>query len=175
MHYLIDGYNLLHALGVLPRRAGPGGLEKARRGLLGLLHGAFAARSGDVTVVFDAAGARPGASGEDLFHGIRVRFAVREEQADDLIEDLIRHDSAPKQLTVVSDDHRIQQAGRRRHCVVLGCGEFLEQLERRRKPSPAASEEAKPSGERDKQRWLDTFADLDADLKQLGFDFDEDE
>ena len=30
MLYLIDGYNLLFALGVLPHRAGPKGLENAR-------------------------------------------------------------------------------------------------------------------------------------------------
>lgn len=175
MHYVIDGYNLLHALGVLPARAGPGGLEKARRGLLGLLHGAYGAQGSDVTIVFDAAGAPAGASGEDFFHGIHIRFAVREEEADDLIEDLIRHDSTPKQLTVVSDDHRIQQAARRRHCVVQGCGDFLDELQRRRKPRAGPPEESKPSAERDKQRWLDTFADLDDDLKEFGFDFEDDD
>lgn len=176
MHYLIDGYNLLHAMGLLARRAGPGGLEKARRGLLGMLHGSYANESANVTVVFDAAGAPPGASGEDFYQGIHVRYAVREDQADDLIEDLIRHDATPKQLSVISDDHRIQQAARRRHCVVRSCDEFLDDLQRRRRPqsAPPAAEEAKPSPESDKQRWLDTFGDLNEDLKELGFDFDED-
>lgn len=175
MHYVIDGYNLLHAMGLLSRRAGPGGLEKARRGLLGMLHGGQTNKSAAITVVFDAAGAPPGASGEEIYQGIHVRFAVREDQADDLIEDLIRHESVPKQLVVVSDDHRIQQAARRRHCVVQGCDEFLEDQQRRRKsrPSAASAEEAKPSAERDQQEWLDAFGEANEDLKELGFDFEE--
>ena len=55
MLYLIDGYNLLHAMGVLRGRVGPTGLEKARRRLLGLLHGSYGDESCRVTVVFDAA------------------------------------------------------------------------------------------------------------------------
>ena len=53
--YLIDGYNLLYAMGVLGGPVGPHGLEKARLRLLGLLHGSFAEESFTVTVVFDAA------------------------------------------------------------------------------------------------------------------------
>ena len=54
MKYLVDGYNLLHALGLLQARAGPAGLHKARLGLLGLLHRALGAESSSVTVIFDA-------------------------------------------------------------------------------------------------------------------------
>ena len=76
-------------------------------------------------------------------------------------------------LTVVSDDHRIQQAARRRRCVVSGCGDFLQALEWRRKPPPAAPGEppAKPAGvsREETQHWLDEFADLadDPALKEL--------
>ena len=57
--FLIDGYNLLHAMGVLHGRVGPTGLQKARLRLLGLLHGAHGEASSAVTVVFDAAHAPP--------------------------------------------------------------------------------------------------------------------
>ena len=50
--YLIDGYNLLHAMGILHGRTGPTGLEKARLGLLGLLKGAYGDEASAVTVVF---------------------------------------------------------------------------------------------------------------------------
>src|SRR5262245_44092907 len=176
MHYLIDGYNLLHAMGVLPPRVGPGGLEKARRGLLGMLHAAYAEHASEVTVVFDAAGAPAGASGEENYQGILVRYAGRQEQADDLIEHLIRHDSAPKQLTVVSDEHRIQRAARRRHCSAMSCSDYLETVQRRRRPHRprGADQEAKPTGSSDRQRWLDAFAGAGDDLKELGFDFGDD-
>jgi hypothetical protein len=164
MLYLIDGYNLLFAMGVLlPGRTGPHVLEKARVRLLDLLHKAYGDRSPGVTVVFDAKHAPAGAP-EALEHqGIQVVFAVHEAEADDLIEQLIRRASAPQQLTVISNDHRVQQAARRRHCVVQGCGDFLDWLGGARRPRPAPPcEEAKPErlSAEDTQRWLREFADL---------------
>src|SRR5205823_1122073 len=181
MAYLIDGYNLLHAMGVLPRRVGPHGLEKARQRLLGLLQGALGAEATDVTVVFDAAGAPAGAQHEQDYQGIHIRFAVEVEEADDLIEDLIRHSSAPKQLTVVSDDHRLQEAARRRQCGVLGCLDFLDELDRARRSHKAksATEPEKQVSSQDKDRWLRAFADLDhePEMKELfgPFDFEEED
>lgn len=184
MLFLIDGYNLLHALGVLPQRTAARGLEAARGRLLGLLRGSYGDDAWQVTVVFDAARAPPGAEAEQTYHGIQVRFAVGEHQADDLIEKLIRKASAPKQLTVVSDDHRIQQAARRRRCTVVGCAAYLQQLERQRRqvrPKPKPETPAKPetASSADTQFWLKEFGDLDddPDFKEAfnPFDFEEDE
>ncbi len=45
-----------------------------------------------------------------------ILYAVNDEDADERIEKLIAAHSAPKNLTVVSSDHRIRQAAtRRRH------------------------------------------------------------
>ena len=178
MLYLIDGYNLLYALGVLRGRVGPTGLEKARLRLLGLLRGAHGDEATEVTVVFDAAGAPPGAAEAQEYEGIQVRFAVRQPAADDLIEILIRQAGAPRQLTVVSDDHRIQTAARRRQCVVLGCGDYLDWLERQRRARrmPAPQTPAKPAGSSadETRHWLREFADLeqDSDWKDLFEPFD---
>jgi hypothetical protein len=164
MRYLIDGYNLLYAMGLLGgRQEGPGGLEKARLRLLGLLR-ENGGEGAEVTVVFDAIRAPRGAAAEQDCQGIHVRFALRRE-ADELIEELIRRDSAPHRLTVVSDDHRIQQAARRRRCRVLECGAYLDQLERRRPPRPPQPEQSKPegAGRTEVRHWLREFADLDAD------------
>jgi predicted RNA-binding protein with PIN domain len=165
--YLIDGYNLIHALGLLPRRRAPHLLEKARSGLLGLLHGSLGEQAAAITVVFDAAQAPPGLPAEQDHHGIHVVFAVHEAQADDLIEQLIRQ-ATPGQLTVVSDDHRIQQAARRRSCVVLECGEYLDWLAAQRRPRsarPAQKEWQKPEGVSgaETRRWLEVFGDLEND------------
>ena len=178
MRYLIDGYNLLYAMGVMRNRAGPTGLQKARRGLLGLLRGAYGEEAAEVTVVFDAAGAPPGAAEEEHYQGIHVRYAIHQDQADDLIEALIRHHSAPRQLTVVSDDHRIQQAARRRQCTVQGCGDFLEWLERHRKErrqhSPESETKPEHVSERETERWLQHFRDLadDPAMKEVFGPFD---
>ena len=178
VRYLIDGYNLLHAMGILNGKVGPQGLEKARRRLLGFLRGAHGEGATDVTVVFDAGAARPGDSGAEDCDGLHVRFAVGYPQADDLIELLIRQAAVPRRLHVVSDDHRIQRAARRRRCRVLGCLDYLEGLDRPDRPPPPLEREKedRPS-EGETQRWLAEFADLadDPDLKELfePFDFQE--
>jgi predicted RNA-binding protein with PIN domain len=169
MHYLIDGYNLLHAMGALHGRTGPAGLEKARLRLLGLLRGAYEAdEARQVTVVFDAAGAPAGVPEIVEYKGIQVRFATRQAEADDLIETLIGHDSAPRRLMVISDDRRIQQAARRRRCQVAGCGEYLEWLEqhrrqRKRRPEPDPDKPATVSSA-ETQHWLEEFAEQPAAL-----------
>jgi uncharacterized protein len=165
-HYLIDGYNLLFAMGVLQARTGPHGLEKARLGLLGLLKGTYGDEAANVTVIFDASHAPPGLVSEQEAGGIHVRFAVGDKEADDVIEERIRHASAPKHLTVVSDDHRIQQAARRRHCVVLGCIDYLEWLERHRrlrKHAPEAPEKQPSGSSEETKHWVEVFAELDRD------------
>jgi predicted RNA-binding protein with PIN domain len=173
MRYLIDGYNLLHAMGLLRTAgpAGPHGLEKARLGLLGHVRGGHGAGAPAVTVVFDARGAPPGADAEDDYQGVHVRYALHGE-ADDLIEELVRHDSAPRRLTVVSDDHRVQEAARRRHCVVLGCMDYLDHLERLRRvpPTPSADGPAKPDGvsAAEVERWLAEFGGLEDDPELRG-------
>lgn len=171
MRYLIDGYNLLHALGLLAGKAAPGELEQARRRLLGLLRKAHGERAVDVTVVFDAAGASRGTATAQEYRGIQVRFAHRQE-ADDLIKQYIRKESAPRGLTVVSDDHRIRQAARRRRCLVLGCGGYLDQIDPQRRPRPSGPDApAKPEGSApaETEHWLREFADLidDPRLKEL--------
>jgi predicted RNA-binding protein with PIN domain len=165
MPYLIDGYNLLHAMGAIRGRLGPAGLYRARLRLLGLLQGAHGDEAGDVTVVFDAAHPPPGAAPVEVFGRIHVRFAVGQEQADDLIEQLIRQQSAPRQLMVVSDDHRLREAARRRRCPTVGCQEYLEQLQRRRARVRRAARDdgEKPPVAREAEHWLNEFASLEDD------------
>ena len=178
MRYLIDGYNLLHAMGLVLGRVGPHGLERARLALLARLLGEHGTGAAGVTVVFDASRAPRGTAAEEDYHGIHVRYAL-DGEADDVIEELIRLDAAPRQLSVVSDDHRIQQAGRRRRCAVLGCMEYLDQMERSRWPTaPPGESPAKPEGVSDDEarHWLREFADLVEDPKlrdALGPDFGE--
>jgi uncharacterized protein len=178
MRYLIDGYNLLHAIGLLVGKVGPHGLEKARRALLGRLHAAHGAEAASVTVVFDGSRAPPGVAAEDDYQGIHIRYAL-DSEADDVIEWLIQHEAAPRRLTVVSDDHRLQQAARRRRCVVLGCLDYLEQMQRLRQPKPSSLEPlAKPEAvsEDEAEHWLREFAELadDPRVRELfGPDFRE--
>lgn len=165
--YLIDGYNLLHAIGLLHGHARPQGLEKARCRLIGMLQGALDSEKGNVTVVFDAAHAPSGAAAESQAQGIHVLFAVGHAQADDLIEQLIQHHSNPRELHVVSDDRRLQRAARRRHAVAVGCLDFVDELHRSRPmPKPAPGErpekDVQPSPA-ELEAWLREFGSLERD------------
>jgi predicted RNA-binding protein with PIN domain len=174
LSYLIDGYNLIHAMTALGKHVGPGVLEKARLRLLGLLHASFRDRPACVTVVFDAAGAPFGSSGRHDFHGIAIHFALKGRQADDVIEDLIQQHSTPKDLTVVSNDHRLQQAARRRHAQAMSCEDFVDvlaQLRREHSPSPASPEKKENESPEETKRLLEEFGDLDAELGEINYPF----
>src|SRR5262245_53466028 len=163
MHYLIDGYNLLHHVGRLQSKV-PANLELARADLLRLLADHFANRADQVTVVFDAQRAPPTAQDRDEYRGIQVRF-TRYEEADDLIEALLRKAQVPQQVTVVSNDRRIREAARRRRCPVIECVEFWESLLQQPRPGREqrpAPERPDPSGD-EVQDWVETFGELERD------------
>lgn len=145
MRLLIDGYNLMHAAGIIGRGVGPGGLERSRLALLN-----FVAESLDedqraaATVVFDARGAPRGLPPTLVHRGVTVRFAAGYEEADELIEELIRAESAPRRLTVVSADHRLQRAARRRRATAIDSEQWYADVLRRREQRPRVVPPAKP-------------------------------
>ena len=96
MSILIDGYNLLNATGVEGTGRGSE-LERARRGLLGFLVDVLTEDEiQGATIVFDARDAPPGLPYEESYRGIRVLFSRGYAEADDLIEELIASDHAPR-------------------------------------------------------------------------------
>src|SRR4051794_7538370 len=115
MLLLIDGYNLLFASDVFASPAGPPTLQRTREALLQVLAGLLPRKyQGRTTVVFDATQAPPGLPGELMVSGLRMLFSRRGQEADDLLEELIAAEPAPRELLVVSSDHRVQRAARSR-------------------------------------------------------------
>jgi hypothetical protein len=165
MRYVIDGYNLLHAWGLAPRRAAKGQLERARLNLLDRLRRGGAA---EATVVFDASRAPAGAAAAQDYHGIHVCY-VFDGTADDWIEDLIRREGQPQQLTVVSDDHRLRVAAERRHCRFLRCLDYIEALQAGVSPPPSSPPAADAPGKpetlspEEARHWLEAFGAADED------------
>lgn len=170
MALLIDGYNLLHAAGLLGRRLGPGGLERARGALLSFLASSLTPEEAARTVVvFDAGASAPrDRPRSEILHGIQVHYAEPGEEADDLLERLIAADSAPKQLTVVSGDHRLQRAAKRRKATALASDVWFDALKRRRNLPPSSNagprpvKPTEPLGPEEVEQWLQEFG-LDAD------------
>jgi predicted RNA-binding protein with PIN domain len=161
MVFLIDGYNLLAVSGVFPKGAPT--FANARRALLDYLARELTEdEAAKTTVVFDAAAAPAGLPRELSHRGMKILFAPKDRDADDVIEELIRAASAPRRLTVVSSDHRIQRAAKRRMARAIDSDLFrLELAERRRKKKlPAAANEAAKPDDRsagDAEDWIAIF------------------
>jgi predicted RNA-binding protein with PIN domain len=159
MKILIDGYNLLHASGVFGAARGAGGFEASRRALLDALARLLGDGRGTATVVFDAADAPPGLPGRYAHDGIDVRFARDYPSADALIEELIEAHEAPTSLTVVSADHRVSAAARRRRAKAASSGEWFAGLRAAaaRGPDPGDTKPPPPVSDGEVERWLREF------------------
>jgi predicted RNA-binding protein with PIN domain len=158
--YLIDGFNLIHAIGYLATRGvNAKTLASVRERLLDFLHGSFGDDSGRIEVVFDAH-----TSLKRLPYrtprGISVRFA---KVADDLIRELIEADTVPQSLYVVSNDHAVRDAAKHNGANPLSCDAFLDLAERHGKAPPIqdASETKPEATEREVDYWLKKFGDID--------------
>jgi uncharacterized protein len=164
---LIDGYNVFHAAGIARRSYGPGEFEKARRQLLNLLGRQLLERERlRTTVVFDAPEQTLGASPPSRVHEILVLFADQEGDADAMIERLIRQNSAPRRLHVISSDRRVQRAARRRRAKCLTSELFLERIARRRTPEERAAAAEPPQ----KRTGLTAAGEVEAWLAVFGVD-----
>ena len=155
MDAIIDGYNLLHAIGLASRKTNAAGLARARTRLLDWLADRGAGHT--LLVVFDgAARANGDSSGEH--RGVRWRFST-DGTADELIEELIRAEHRPAKRTVVSNDRQVQDAARSRGCAVRTCEEFTdEMIAEPRKPAATPEERAPPPSEAETAAWLEAFS-----------------
>jgi hypothetical protein len=165
--YLIDGYNLIHALGMIQKHVGPGGLEASRTRLLDFLAAGFGADAPRCTVVFDAKQAPPGVRRSQEHRGLAIRFAPKKQSADDLIETLIDETAQPKSLVVVSNDGRLQNAAKRRGARAWSHEAILDYLEERQatapKPAPPTREKTEIISPAEMKRWLKEFGALEKD------------
>lgn len=127
MLWIIDGYNLMHAWKPIARDAPPPQFQRHRKEFLSWLaqHHSSNHSQDSVEVVFDAHDA-PQPTPIRLFRGLNVIFTYK-MHADHWIDERLQNCSNDNQpITVVSDDHRVQQTARRRMCQTMGCQEFLE-------------------------------------------------
>lgn len=170
IRYLIDGYNFLNASGIetteyYSPNATP--LERSRMALLDFLADHLSPpEAAATTIVFDASFHSWSQTEEFSYRRMTVRFATRYPDADSLIEQLIQAHTAPKQLTVISSDHRIQRAARKRRAKFLDSDIWYRELcTRAQKRASVAAPPAKSPGVKDDiplpdsppQEWLKAF------------------
>jgi predicted RNA-binding protein with PIN domain len=163
--YVVDGYNLAHAMGYLAGSVKRLGLERGRRALEDFLVAAFGDQASEVTIVYDAAHRPSRIPKEQTYKGITILLPSPRETADDLIESIIAGHPSPKHLAVVSNDHRLQTAARHRGAQAMTCAEFLDSLERRgAAKAPGGQPEPEKKCELSKKEvtdWLEEFAGLE--------------
>jgi hypothetical protein len=116
------------------------------------------------TIVFDAAGAPPGLPQTLIYDSMTVHFARDYADADAMLEELIAAHHTPRSLVVVSSDHRVQRAARRRRAKAIDSDRWYSELlaARHRRGEPSGELPLKPdatlaTGEVD--YWLKQFAD----------------
>ncbi len=166
MPLLIDGYNLLHVTG-LTGRGGAGSFEQSRAALLSFLGMALGEdERAQTTVVFDASEAPPGLPNEYTVHGMQVSYARHHESADEMLEELIAAHHSPKRLTVVSSDHRVQRAAKRRKATAVDSHVWYAQLQAawQSRGKSLSEEDHKPDvrpSPSEVAAWLQAFGPID--------------
>lgn len=167
---LIDGYNVIPPVAPPSGGSDPKWLQRERMQLVRRLseHLPEDVRRRSC-VVFDAHQPPPDRPSRFFVDEIDIRFAVDYAEADDLLEEIIGAHSAPKQLAVISSDHRVQAAARRRGATVFDSQPWLDQLLEGRAPlSPLAkrkkkragqgsANDAKPLAEDEVEKWMREF------------------
>jgi hypothetical protein len=126
--FLIDGYNLMHAVGSAPAAGTAAGFDAARRRFLDWLADSppIKADPSAVRVVFDAQNSTRD-FGTSTHRGLTVTFSFR-QTADDLIEALVSVHPNPQEVRVVSNDGRLRDFARRHKSKPMTCGEFVDWL-----------------------------------------------
>ncbi|MBA2116553.1 NYN domain-containing protein [Bremerella alba] len=173
MPVIIDGYNLLYAAGLVGSVDGEGSFEGERRALLDALLAVIDPKELTQTVVvFDSAKAPPGLPRVYNHQQITVRFASGYADADAMIEELIQQHHAPKRLTVVSSDHRVQRAARRRKAKAIDSDSWFRLMRQTRarrrveeaKQPPLPKRPTAPAiPESEVSEWVEFFGKIDVD------------
>ncbi len=176
---ILDGYNVMHAAGLGNFRSQQGALQNARSALLGLIADSLTDRERTRThVVFDAMNAPTGVARTYQVHALKVEFAAPGHDADTVIEDLIRDHNSPRQVRIVSSDHRIQKAAKRRRCRFVDSEVWLNELHKRRErrnsrsKGPLTAEEAVKFGGKlsadELSRWVSEFSSVTGESSHDG-------
>lgn len=162
MPLLLDAYNILHVVGVLPPDLAGIDLDE-----LADLVADSRFRGDEAILVCDGVPKRHAVT----HPSVHVRFAGAGRTADETIVRLVRRSSAPKRITVVTSDREIVQAVRRRRAGVIPSDRFLAMLaeDHTRPGSPSRSSSTSamhPSDRRQVDAWLRLFR-VDPELEAL--------
>ncbi len=154
MPIIIDGYNLLHSIRKSEYHESTSDVQLCR------IIGKFLKLTGEKgEIVFDGTGPKD-KGGFDNISNLEVLFAGRNSDADTVIEDKIRANTAPKRLTIVSSDRRLRKAAQVRKATSVKSDAFWAGLEKqlsRKRPAREPAEKRRGLNESETKLWLKFF------------------
>ena len=124
LHLIVDGYNLIGALGGGPLDA-VDSLESAREHLIEDLRRYKRIKRARITLVFDSAGS-PASPRKETYKGIEVVYALAGEKADDAIVRMVGRSAAG--VVVVTSDAELARTCHRLGAATISSPEFRERL-----------------------------------------------
>lgn len=156
MPYLVDGYNLLRAIQRFEEFALFDEVSLCRT-----ISEFLSCVKDRGHVVFDGIGP-PDKRELGGIRGIEVYFSGEDLEADDIIEEKIADNSAPKSLIVVSSDRRLRTAAKRRKATSIQVEPFwaflCTQLEKAaNRPAPEPKEKRGGITDQEADLWMDAF------------------
>jgi predicted RNA-binding protein with PIN domain len=110
-------------------------------------------------IIFDGTGPRD-KSHFDNIANLEVCFAGLGKDADTVIENKIKANTAPKRLSIVSSDRRLRDAARARRATAVKSEVFWDNLHKQlKRKKPVKEPEAKRVGlsESETKQWLEFF------------------
>jgi len=144
---LIDGYNLLHAtpwLNADGTDRDPPDIRRAAMRLIDQLSETCLPLFSRCTIVFDAKADAPlWERRRETIRGIEVVRALDWPDADDLIIEMIRDDTGPRDLVVVTSDSFIRSVAEQRGAEVKASEEFWNWIDELRASKALTSDEVK--------------------------------
>lgn len=153
---IVDGYNLLRAVQSLLEQD----TDFADINLCRMIDEYLFRSKKRGQIIFDGIGPKDKAPFNNL-RNLEVVFSGTSREADDVIEKLISQDSAPKNLSVVSNDNRIKAAANKRKADAVDCIDFwtqlLKELERKKKKQVEPLGKFYGISEAETEYWLREF------------------
>lgn len=155
MPIFIDGYNLLCAI----QKASDEFESMGDVRLCRILGRYLSLTNQKGRIIFDGTGP-PDKSRFDDISNLEVLFVGRDTDADTVIEDSIRASTAAKNLTIVSNDRRVQKATRTRKAVLIKSEAFWTVVQKelsRKRPAKEPAEKRQGLSESETEQWMKFF------------------
>jgi predicted RNA-binding protein with PIN domain len=153
--FIIDGHNLLHSIHKEGADSGP-----IRDVQLCWIVGRYLKQIGQKgEIIFDGTGPRD-KSGFDNISNLEVFFAGLGTDADTVIENKIGANTAPRRLTIVSNDRRLRKAARSRKAISVKSEVFWNNVQKqlsRKKTTKEPAAKRRGLSDSETKQWLEFF------------------